>query len=773
MLIRLAKEVSLRTWREERGVSFVWLVFLIPVAVILIAFVINVANWFEHRRHLQLQVDAAALAAGGKWVFTQRSAGTTTCTDSSLENESLKYAGDLTRLNSAYNEQVSNKTNVHVLFNSPSYWATAADSSLENTDTAGPCTTGYLDVKATDDKPPVVFGASVAGITPSIHAHARIDFFVADFLSGAQLLPVALPDPTPKRAYAYFVNESTGAPLNDSSGNPLPAVPLYYTGLSQNGVDYWDSLDRSQSPAAYHFDTIPSMPAGNVGVRIALSGSLTNSQCGQPLVSCYDTTSGNTAPNGTTPLYGIDNIRTFDASATPGTGSALAALTVYGAKLTTADCTNPYFPTATCSVRLHIRAKFAPGITVTGNPKLTMVARVDGATQNSQQFAMAPGSSSDCPAANPAGSLCWESTADIPVPAGGGWHTIDVAWADTETTDNLGGTACKNGGSNPCDDTAGPGATAQRVFVGNATTAGPVQLVDLLDNSSPTPIRAEQTGSAAFHSYAQGTANVQLGVQIGIQQAFATAPPNAPPVTLRFGSGGQTQAVDCNPSTGPYVNGYQAKYGNSQYNAMTSLQGELASGCVPTYQKWDGASQCPGAATGTPYPGNRGQLWSSTQPWFCAAATTGNINSAIGPGLNTRILGNASANTCPPAGAPGHNNWNPSGDPNWDPANPTTGLKSNDPRIVFVFLTPFGTFNGSGSDTYPVIRFATFYITGWQSNGAGNNNPCQGNGDDPAPSAGVVGHFMTYAAQDIGGSTTGTHCTDPNGIDVCIAVLTQ
>jgi hypothetical protein len=751
----------------------------IPVAVVLIAFVVDVANWFEHRRHLQMQVDSAALAAGGNWVFTFKTGGASTCSDSDIENEALKYAGDLSRLPSAFNSQVSNANNVHVLFNSPNFWASAADSSLENTeDGGGPCANSYIDVKATDDKPPLAIASSLfSNFTPSIHAHARVDFFVADELSGARLLPVAVPDPTPRKAYAYFVNESTGAAITDPNTGQPAKVPLYYTGVSQNGVDYWNSVDMSAAPAVYHTATVP-LAAGNVGVRIALSGSLTNDTCGQPLVTCYDNTGGNTAPSGTSPLYGIDNVRTFDPTATPTTGSAQAALTVYGAKLTSADCSNPYFPTASCSVRVHIRAAFAAGI----NPaNVTMTAGVDG----SGNRAMAAGSSADCPAADPVGSLCWESTADIPISTSG-WHTINVVWKDANTGDSLGAAQCKNGGNNPCDDTSTVGAIAQRVFFANSTNAGPLMSVDVMDDSNP-PIRAEQPGSTAFHSYAQG-GTATLGVQIGIQQAFATTSPASPPVTLRFGSGGQTQAVDCNPSTGPYSTQYGAKYGNALYNSMTQLDGEFQYGCVPTYQVWDGATACPGASGGF-YPGNRTQLWASTQPWMCASASTGNVNQAIGNGLNARILGNRNANSCPAMGgtttdsnghvtygtANGHNNWYPrqaNGQPvdaNWNPSN----LPPDDPRIVFIFLVPFGTFNGSGQDTYPVIRFATFYVTGWQSNG-GNNNPCQGNGDDTAPPAGVVGHFMTYAVPDISGdSTRHIHCTDPSGIDVCVAKLTQ
>jgi hypothetical protein len=98
-----------------------------------------------------------------------------------------------------------------------------------------------------------------------------------------------------------------------------------------------------------------------------------------------------------------------------------------------------------------------------------------------------------------------------------------------------------------------------------------------------------------------------------------------------------------------------------------------------------------------------------------------------------------------------------------------------DPRIIQVFLTPFGSFSGSGSTTVPVVNFATFYLTGWTGQGSGFNNPCQGNGDDPVPGndAGIiVGHFIKYIdSLNTGGG--GPDLCDFNAFGNCVAVLTQ
>jgi hypothetical protein len=98
-----------------------------------------------------------------------------------------------------------------------------------------------------------------------------------------------------------------------------------------------------------------------------------------------------------------------------------------------------------------------------------------------------------------------------------------------------------------------------------------------------------------------------------------------------------------------------------------------------------------------------------------------------------------------------------------------------DPRIIQVFLTPFGSFSGSGSTTVPVVNFATFYLTGWTGQGSGFNNPCQGNGDDPVPNndpGTIVGHFIKYIDSLNTGGGGPTLC-DFNAFGNCVAVLTR
>jgi hypothetical protein len=135
------------------------------------------------------------------------------------------------------------------------------------------------------------------------------------------------------------------------------------------------------------------------------------------------------------------------------------------------------------------------------------------------------------------------------------------------------------------------------------------------------------------------------------------------------------------------------------------------------------------------------------------ATQTGGATNQVPAGLNERILGAPKPSAC----------TNPNHWPNY---------QQGDPRIVQLFVTPFGSFDGQGTTTVPVTRFAAFYITGWTGQGSGFNNPCQGAGDDPAPDAAtIVGHFIKYIdTKGDGGS--GQSC-DLNSVDSCTIVMTQ
>jgi hypothetical protein len=127
-------------------------------------------------------------------------------------------------------------------------------------------------------------------------------------------------------------------------------------------------------------------------------------------------------------------------------------------------------------------------------------------------------------------------------------------------------------------------------------------------------------------------------------------------------------------------------------------------------------------------------------------------------GIQNRILG-ASSPTCPLPGQPGYNYWS-----TW----PNLPLGNADPRLILVFLVPFGSFRSSGNELFPVVGFGEFYVTGWGGNG-GQNDPCPG--ADPAPTGYLMGHFVNRPLSSA--QATGSQSCNLTSLIPCVAVLTK
>jgi hypothetical protein len=318
----------------------------------------------------------------------------------------------------------------------------------------------------------------------------------------------------------------------------------------------------------------------------------------------------------------------------------------------------------------------------------------------------------------------WQSALTIPVAAAAGPVPVTLDWEETLGT--LHGEACKSGGGNKCKGTFG---VIQRVFGASEARSGPIQEARIAEGG------LDGANSLERCSAAQTSCTHDLVVRIGVKGNLENASSvNDPIVEMRVAGGSQNQSLDCDKDT-------------------STLKEELATGCVPMYTKNTGTA-CPASAT---------DLWATAQPWPCVAIQTGGAVNQVPAGLNLRILGAEKPSVCT---AP--NNWSQFPD-----------LPRDDPRIIEVFLTPFGSFNGSGSTTVPVTDFATFYVTGWTGKGQGFDNPCQDNGDDPVPTDAkgqpqpgvIVGHFIKYIQNT--GTGSGTQPCDPNAFGSCIAVMTR
>ena len=326
----------------------------------------------------------------------------------------------------------------------------------------------------------------------------------------------------------------------------------------------------------------------------------------------------------------------------------------------------------------------------------------------------------------------------ISIPSGPGPIDIDLNWEQTQGKIPPNGgknDECKTGGGNKCKGTF---VDVQRHFRTDEARSGPIEFMHV----------SEDGGVADANSFERCSPGCQhqLNVKIGIGGTLEVSDPGDDAIPLRLLGGNQTRALTCSdPDTPPDRDG-----DGIPDDVDPNLKGELEFGCDPWYT----------VNKGTPCPSPASAVTTLPKPWECVGVVTGNKMNQIASGLNARILGDKQANTCPPAGADGHNNW-----PNF---------ADDDPRVVMVFLTNFGEFEDTGSTTVPVTGFAAFYVTGWNAQGGGFSNPCQGNGDDPAASAGeIVGHYIPHIKVPNDGGAGTNPCAPFNDIRPCTPVLVE
>ena len=765
----------------------------LPVMLLFAAFVIDAANWWEHKRHLQMQADAAALAGGQ--LFTAPCDG---AANAAIRAEALKYSGIG---GSQYNAQIGGTPpeELHMAVNSRTWplQSSPVDSTVIEDE---PCAAQMLDVKLTETDVPWFIGvASAFGIDGAefVNARARVSLVKVDLRKGG--LPVGVPDSNPKQAKVQFINEDTGAVLGEQN---LASVGTF------NGFAKWEVPATSPIPVTV------SSGVKNIGVRVIMSGSTAPMACGQLLVSCYDTTNGllhvrGWSDQGPGPIaksigltslvpgtstdcagsayffytaagtcktgmsanldFGTANPASLGITVTAVAGSQSRALTYASgpsATLTTAlvgdnnDLT--YTADANGPNGNNIRIAYVVAgldtplsVSVAGNDITVNIATdaAGAATSTAAQVRDAVnahvGAGALVTAANAVGGDGTGVVADMPltnlasgddgrwnlpsanlisIAAGAGAVPIELRWEQTIGTRN--GQTCTNKNNNPCKGTFG---TVQRPFSGSDPRSGPIRLVNIYENGLPLNVHSlQQCNPGDDPALCTHNLTVDLGLVGAFQEATAV---DDPVVALRVtGSGSQNQSLDCDPW-------------------VDQLRHELIEGCRPTYA----------LNQGTPCPNNVPALWASPQPWNCVAIKTGGAEGHVPDGMNARILGSMKATECTYP-----SRWAEY----WE-----TGIftpDETDPRIITLFMTPYGSFEGSGRTTVPITNFSAFYITGWGGK-PGSLNPCEDNDidefvGDPDP-AWIYGRFIKYV-ETLSGSSGTTPC-DFADFGSCTPVLTE
>lgn len=448
---------------REEGSIVVFAALLMPVALLFLSFTVDIGNWWVHKRHLQLQVDAAALAGGALFggCFSDPAAANT-----AIQNEATRFGG---AAGSSYNGQVGGaiKGTITLLYQSKTY--AAGSVPPDDTETQAPCETPSLsfDVKASEAGLPLLFQIPGLSNVTAINAHARVQLKLVEVQEG--MLPVAVPDLRFTYVFATFVNEATGASLG--------TVQLQKTGTSGND-QLWATLAG-----------IPvSIASEHVGVRLRLvGGSDRNAACGQLYTECYDLDSPN----------GVVHIRGWSTSTAPAARNAW---------LLPGSCTpDAYFAKGDCSGGIQAEVDLGANHPLTGTGVTAEVwASVDG----NGKVPLTPGGTS--------GLVTWTAGGGL-LFAGGGPHTVELNWTWKQTSGTWNLLTCTTKNNNPCkaNGTFGP---VQRAFVAGARS-GPLQRVQVFESGVTT------SGSNSFQIGTTPTLGLSIAVTGSLKvQSLASDP---------------------------------------------------------------------------------------------------------------------------------------------------------------------------------------------------------------------------------------------------------
>jgi hypothetical protein len=487
--------------------------------ILMASFVLDVANWFVHKRHLQMQADAAALAGAGRFndCFASSSTGST-----NVQNEATKYGGGT---GSLYNGQVggSNRGTITVRFNSKTYQVGGPppDDTIESP----PCTAMMLDVKETEAGLPLFFGGLIPGLPtlPAINARARIQLFEEDTKN--MTLPIAIPDPGLVTAAAVdFINEDTGTVLGTSN-------------LTKSG----NAWNNSSTPVPVNM-----AGASHVGAVVKLSGATpppSTLSCSDPLVQCYDFDTLNATTG--YPSRGILFLRGYPNGGytTGATGEpSVKAVTLFVGG--NSPCSDAYFfsiISGNCNLGVQADVTFPSGSGTT-----TVSATITGGNGYTDTNKLS----------NTTGTT-WRTTGSgqfkfFTVPAQEGPLNVTLSWSKTGGTYN--GQTCGTG-SGACTGNWS-GYLFQRSLAATDPNTGPITAAVLNEGGAVAPRAYPNDGGGTTH-------NLWINILLQPSPANATGV-GSPPVYLRVVGGSQNQTIDCDP-------GYP------------NLQTELAQGCRPTY----------------------------------------------------------------------------------------------------------------------------------------------------------------------------------------------
>jgi hypothetical protein len=695
------KRLQLKDLRlnNERGSVIVTAGVMAMAFVLLGAVVVEVGQWFEHRRHIQTRADAAALAAGQALAqcFNIGINGVTEPTvDSQVESWAKSYGGisggAAAGTGAPYNQQFGTSSSNLMSFQSDTYPSSGNQNPARNLGNEcfqadGVTPNLMLDVKMTQEGIPPIFGFSPS---ESVHGWARVQ--LQEIQSLRPTMPLAIPDVRPKQVAVTFVNNSTGAALTNCPNGCV----FQLAGPTTSGqLNDWAAT--VPIPAA----AMASAPS-NIGMRVGIGSQVgTCANVNQTATyTCYDYGS-----NGSAQSDGVIDLRAYNPTAAGSQSSpVLKAVTP-----TTCSGT-PYFSiyqatgTGTCDAGVTATVDFG----ASGPPAGAAVqATINGTT---------------VPLANTSGTNTWVSN-PVTLPLQGGPYPVRMAWCVSNCSKQSSFTNF-NGG-NP----------VQQIFSGSDGSSpilpgGPIFAASVLDNSNNSAFYSFPTNQAASLAVTIGlTGGAHLPIRCSNNTSGATySCATDPPVLLRFTSGSGndslTYAINCGTIPGN---------GNGP-----DLSQQIQFGCANPFSL-NSLDVCPDPA--------------NPSPPDCAPVNTGAKVGQVPSALNARF--DPTGMKCDA------NNY-----PNYPP---------DDPRAVNLIITDFSAFTGSGGSTssnVPVVTFATFYVTGWDSadsSCASVNEPAPPQDAGNGKGSNIWGHYI--ADVSLGSVPNGRACLP--GVTPCAIALTR
>ena len=754
-----------RRVRDADGQVMVMAVGVIVMMLALLVLVVDVGNWFVHHRHLQTEVDAAALAGGQAWSFPCNAT-----VDAGIESEARKYVGShrgrhigasSTLFSTSLNNQVGGNPDdvMHVVLNGP-YWSTSTSPADYSGDGAGVpagsvCNAATLQVDATEHSVAPLFGS----LSIDLHAKARVALQEIDGLSG--LLPIAVRTPKPQTvAAASMTLALRGKTLLDVKVLREATVPGLAAGLggwTDSGVTTQNMVTiptsgqtvphcKSFSPAC-SASAIPPVTTNCVSTTGFSSIDDFCRQGGGTIVTCYYATGAGATQTAQAPLAFVRGYT--DTSPTNTQPPQLESVW-----LSPVGCADAYFNATAAACTVQVNAHVDTGGRAAGDVEVGVAGGSCGSFGNKPP---------DCALTFGSGTTWATAGADNPsISILSNANPFSIRIRLRKTTVN--GTACGNSfpNSGPCVIVVA--SPVQQTVMGSDNATGPIKYVRLTrtDPSTGAPISDPDPGSDPVG------ASVTYSVDVGLRGAVATTVAESPYAFNLKGS--QSGLLDCDP------------------DPTKGVVDEVVQGCAPKYSvnKLTRNPPCPSVSSSNQFFNSPPAPYSTEwPPYTCVLTQTGNPTQLL-TGFSKRIFGVNNASSCPSDSATGwvkgRNYWSNAN--NMFDANTfeSGALRKDDPRLITLFLTGYGTFTGTGNETFPIVSFGAFYVTGWGQGDVTDpkniDDPCPGNTPPPdliiePGGAYVWGHFINTISIDPNATTSGKPCRPGVGFNPCVATLVE